>query len=135
MLTVYRRHKRECKAGHPHELRTSEFDERKKGWKRCECPIFASGTLGRDSRRQSTGKWQWESAKALASVWEATGSWITKSSPPPALGEPGISRITLKDAVRVYLAYREGSQLASPTLRKYKTFTKHLTEFADNRGY
>ena len=27
------------------ELHTSEFDERKKGWKRCECPIFASGTL------------------------------------------------------------------------------------------
>jgi hypothetical protein len=33
MLTVYRRHLRTCKSGHKEELRTSEFDERKKGWK------------------------------------------------------------------------------------------------------
>ena len=44
-LNLYRRHRRDCKAGHPEELRSGEFDERKKGWKRCSCPIFASGTL------------------------------------------------------------------------------------------
>ena len=32
-LAPYRRHRRDCKAGHTEELRTSEYDERKKGWK------------------------------------------------------------------------------------------------------
>jgi hypothetical protein len=45
MLALYRRHRRDCKAGHAEEAPTSEYDERKKGWKRCECPLFVSGTL------------------------------------------------------------------------------------------
>src|SRR5580704_6715293 len=123
MLTVYRRHKRDCKSGHPHELRTSEFDERKKGWKRCECPIFASGTLDRISRRQSTGQWEWEPARATAAEWDAAGSWVTKPQPAPAPPPewPKVSRMTLVDAVRVFLNNREGSEIAPPTLRKYRT--------------
>jgi hypothetical protein len=39
-LNLYRRHRRDCKAGHPEEHLSSEFDERKKGWRRCDCPIF-----------------------------------------------------------------------------------------------
>jgi len=33
-LNLYRRHRRECKAGHPEQSFSSEFEERKKGWKR-----------------------------------------------------------------------------------------------------
>jgi hypothetical protein len=40
-LNLYRRHRRDCKAGHPEELHTCEFEER--AWKHCGCPIFASG--------------------------------------------------------------------------------------------
>jgi len=43
-LNLYRRHRRDFKSRHPEEFRSSEFDERKKGWKRCECAMFASGT-------------------------------------------------------------------------------------------
>lgn len=75
MLSVYRRHKRDCKAGHAHELRTSEFDERKKGWKRCECPIVASGTISKVAKRQSTGAWEWDAARAIAAAWEKADSW------------------------------------------------------------
>jgi hypothetical protein len=31
-LTLYRRHRRECKGGHPRQFRSSEFEERKRGW-------------------------------------------------------------------------------------------------------
>ena len=41
-LNLYRRHRQECEAGHPEELRSGEFEERKKGLKR-SCHIFASG--------------------------------------------------------------------------------------------
>jgi hypothetical protein len=52
-LALYRRHRSECKGQHPHNLRTSEYDERKKGWKRCECPIFVSGTTFGLSQQQA----------------------------------------------------------------------------------
>jgi hypothetical protein len=58
--------RRECKAGHSHQHLSSEFDERKRGWKRCECPIVISGTLNLTFRRQSTGKWEWDDARAVA---------------------------------------------------------------------
>jgi integrase len=34
-----------------------------------------------------------------------------------------------------HLPHREGAKIAHATLRKYKTFTKQLTAFADSRGY
>jgi hypothetical protein len=81
-LALYRRHRRDCKAGHPEESRTSEYDERKKGWKRCECPIFLSGTLQGCFKRHNSGQWEWESAKALAGQFEVAGTWNGSSHPP-----------------------------------------------------
>jgi hypothetical protein len=54
-LALYRRHRQNYKGKHPHNCRTSEYDERKKNWRRCECPIFVSGTIGKHFRRQNTG--------------------------------------------------------------------------------
>ena len=65
-LALYRRHRRDCKAGHSEELRSSEYDEKKKGWKRCECPIFISGTLLGTFKRQSTSRWEWDQALSFA---------------------------------------------------------------------
>jgi hypothetical protein len=137
MLTVYRRHLRTCKSGHKEELRTTEFDERKKSFRRCECPIFASGTLDKVSRRQNTGEWEWDRARPIAAQWEAAGTWATKPAPLPApVPEPAQGgRITFQDAVKVFLTSREGAHIASPTLRKYKTFARQLTAFAESKGY
>ena len=38
-------------------------------------------------------------------------------------------------ATKVFLSNREGAKIAHATLRKYKTFTKQLTAFAESRGY
>src|ERR1039457_4777563 len=136
-LNLYRRHRRDCKAGHPEEFRTGEFDERKKGWKRCACPIFASGTLARISRRQSTGKWEWDDAKATAAQWEQAGNWDGTSliaTPPPQDVAPP-ARITIIDATEAFIAKCQNRGIAVPTLRKYKTFTKQLRSYADSRGY
>jgi integrase len=136
-LSLYRRHRRDCKSGHPEEFHSGEFDERKKGWKRCACPIFASGTLAGRSRRQSTGKWEWDDAKVIAGVWEQAGTW--NGAPPPATPAPDKpltpQRITIAEAVKVFLSNREGARIASSTLRKYRTFTKQVTTFAELRGY
>jgi hypothetical protein len=102
MLTVYRRHLEVAKSGHPEELRTSEFDERKKGWKRCECPIFASGTLNRISRRQNTGQWEWEPAKLIAVKLEAFGRWDGPKPEPPLIINHSVATTNRTTAPKVF---------------------------------
>lgn len=138
-LNVYRRHKRECEAGHSEEWRSGEFEERKKGFKRCACVIFASGTLRGKFHRKSTGKTNWEDARAIVRAWEEAGSWDGKADPLPlptvAAEAPLQKRVTVADAVKVFLTNREAAKIAPATLRKYKVFTGQLTTFANSRGY
>jgi len=138
-LALYRRHRRDCKAGHAEELRSSEYDERKKAWRRCECPIFVSGTLQGTFKRQNTGKWEWADARPIVASYEEIGSWSAPQPEPPqpvASAVPvSAQRVLIADAVKVFLSNREGAKIAPATLRKYKTFTNQLTTFADQRGY
>ena len=52
-LKLYRRHRKECEAARPEDTRTGEFEEGRRGWKKCACLIHASGTL---AGRNSTGR-------------------------------------------------------------------------------
>jgi len=36
-LKLYRRHRIECEGGHSEDARTGEFEEGRRGWKRCGC--------------------------------------------------------------------------------------------------
>jgi len=74
-LNLYRRHQGKCEAGHSLDKRTSEFEERKKGWKKCGCYIFASGALAGKYRRKYTGSADWAEAKIVAAEWEKAGQW------------------------------------------------------------
>lgn len=135
-LNLYRRHRRDCKAEHLEDSRSSEFDERKKGWRRCDCPIFMSGTAAGRFRRQSTKTWEWDEAKAVAAVWEdqSAPTPIPPSTPAPETA-PTKPRIAVSEAIEVFLSNREGANIAPPTFRKYRTFTKQLSAFAQSRGY
>jgi len=134
-LALYRRHRRECKSGHSEELRTSEYDERKKAWKRCDCPIFVSGTLSRKFNRQTTGQWEWEAARTIAAKLEVSGRWTTdpvsEPSEPPATPE----RVTIGDAIEAFLVKCKGRDIQPTTFAKYKTFTNQLCAYCDHRGH
>jgi hypothetical protein len=137
-LKLYRRHRIECEGGHPEDSKSGEFEEGRRGWKKCACLIHVSGTLGSKFNRKQTGKSDWDEAKALVAAWEAADAWDGKPAAPPTPEPPEEAqpkRITIADAVRVFLTHREGAKIAPPTLRKYRTFTKQLTAFADSRGY
>jgi hypothetical protein len=135
-LNLYRRHRQDCEAGRPLYSATGEFTERQRGFKKCACTIFVSGTLAGRFRRQRTGKTTWDDARACAAALEATGSWdgesIVAAPPPDATPAP---RITFPDAIKVYLSNREAANLAPASLRKYGVFTRKLQAFADSRGY
>jgi integrase len=136
-LKLYRRHGLACRAGHPVELRSGQFEESRRGWKHCSCPIVASGTARGVFSRRNTGHYDWDQAKAVASAWEASG-WDGATPQPPLelpAAPPAPTRISIADAIKVFLANREGTRIAYPTFRKYRTFTDQLKAFADSRGY
>jgi hypothetical protein len=135
-LNLYRRHRPECESGHPDESRSGEFEERKKGWKKCACAIFASGTLSGKFKRRYTGKSDWDQAKAVVTGWEEAQSWDGPVEAAPApVRPPTPGRITIAAAVKVFLGQHEAANAAPATLEKYQTFTKRLTALADWRGH
>jgi hypothetical protein len=95
---------------------SSEFDERRKGRKRCECPITASGTLHGKYRRQSTGAWEWQAALAVVAAWEQAGSWTSPLQRPVVAKEiPSASRITITEATQGFLDKIKSRELAVAT--------------------
>jgi hypothetical protein len=138
-LSLYRRHRRDCKSGHAEDLFTSEYDERKKGWRRCECPIFVSGTLQGTYKRRNTGQWEWECAKPIAIGYEEVGTWVGQAvslvaAVPVAGPASAARRITIEDAVKAYLQeFAEHAAVA--TQKKYRLLLKRLTAFSEHRGF
>ncbi len=89
---LYRRHSRvpgKCTGGHEPDAQSYESDERRRGWKRCSCPIYASGTIDGQFRRVNTKQVAWSGARAVAASWEAARAW-----PAPAPTRPGGRVIT-----------------------------------------
>jgi integrase len=136
-LSLYRRHRRNCSAGHPHNSFSTEFEERKRGWKRCECAIVVAGTLQKKFNRHSTNLWEWDQVRPMVTAFEQAGSWDGQSSiaaPPPSQSAPP-ARITILDATEAYLAKCKNRSIQPTTYAKYKTFTNQVEAFATDRGY
>jgi hypothetical protein len=119
-LNLYRRHRRDCEAGRPEDSTSGEFEERARGWKRCGCVIFASGTLAGRFHRKRTGTTTWADARAYSAAIEALGSWsgqpaLAASAAPDPPTAP--ARISIADATGAFLTYRESAHIAPATLR------------------
>ena len=103
-LNLYRRHGSHCAGGRDLHDRTYEPDELRRGWRKCACPIYASGTLDERFRRKNTEAVAWPEAKAIAAEWERAGSWgetgfkpVASGLPEPAEGIP--QRTTIAEAL------------------------------------
>ena len=136
-LKLYRRHRTECEGAHPEDARTGEFEESRRGWKKCGCLIHVSGTLGGKFNRRQTGKADWDEAKALVALWEKAASWdgqaeIEQPLPPTAEATPG--RISIDRAIKAFTI--EFQEYAAPaTQKKYRRIVKRFQAFSDARGY
>lgn len=134
-LKLYRRHRKECEGRHAEDSRTGEFEEGRRGWKRCACLIHASGSLAGKFTRKQTGKSNWDEARAVAAQWEAARSWES-SAPEFSIAPPkDETRITIEDATQSFVASCSNRGIAVPTLKKYKTFVKQLKAYCNMRGY
>ena len=143
-LNLYRRHGSHCRAGHALHEMTYESDELRRNWKRCSCPIYASGTLSRHFKRRNTERTTWSEARSVAQGWESATRWDADISPPPSPSPPQAlqvspdvsksERVTIERAVKAFLAeYLESS--ASNTYKKYSIAMSKLKAYSAGQGY
>ncbi len=141
-LTLYRRHTSKCTQHRARHERTYEGVERRRGFKKCSCPIHIEGRLGDVFSRKTTGTNAWEEARRIASVLESAVSWnatvhaeraveFGRQVTVTASESPGI---TVADAGQAFMADCRARGIASSTYSKYRTFVKQLEEFSRARA-
>jgi len=134
-LNLYRRHVKDCSAGHPKGFRSTEGEERRRAWKKCHCPISASGTLKRKFGRRSTGETDWDAARTKAASWQ---DW-DQQSPPPSSPSPSTSprksASQIEQAAEAYRAEHESAGSAFRTKQGFATLNNHFKAFCEERGY
>jgi hypothetical protein len=98
----------ECAGGRPHQATIYKSDEIRRSWKRCLCPVYASGTIEGRFKRRNTERADWAEAKAVVRAWEDAASWDgvaqVPASPAPGPQAPEAGRITIERAIRLLLA-------------------------------
>ncbi len=111
MLTIYRRHRRNCK-------------HRAKGRKHrhCQCPIWVDGFLSGKEIRESLKLRDWQKALERVREWEIEDRRIQKQQ----------TRLTMVTAHQKFMADAEARKLNQATLYKYRLLFRHLDKFAES---
>ncbi|MBS1856109.1 MAG: tyrosine-type recombinase/integrase [Acidobacteria bacterium] len=137
-LHLYRRHFRQkarCAGGHAPDSQSYESDELRPKWRKCGCPIYASGTLnGNPKFRKNTGRVTWEEARFVVAAWERGEDTPSPASPPHAPSD-GKERTTIDRAIELYLNNRRSRGVRPNTVKKYTGFTNQLKAWTDKKGY
>lgn len=112
MLTIYRRHRRDC-----------NHRRKGRGYRRCQCPIWVDGFLGGKEIRESLKLRDWQRAQDLVREWEAKDQRVAHSEPQ-----------TIEAAFKEFLADIEARRLHDSTIRKYRLLQRQLEAFGQDRG-
>ncbi len=112
MLTTYRRHLRNC-------MHRSEG----RRYRRCQCPIWVDGFLGRKELRESLKCRDWQRAQDLIRDWEARDQRVVQSEPQ-----------TIEAAFKEFLVDIEARKLHSSTVGKYKLLQRQMEAFSQQCG-
>jgi integrase len=134
-LKMYRRHRTKCESGHAEDARSGEFEEGRRGWKKCACLIHVSGTLGGKFYRRDTGKVDWDEARAVVAVWEAAKSWEgpAQIAEPVPLDPVPDGRITIERAIAAFTAEFQGNSVS--TQKNYRLLLGKLKKYSDHKGF
>jgi integrase/recombinase XerD len=111
MLTIYRRHRRNCK-------------HRSKGRKHrhCQCPIWVDGFLSGKELRESLKLRDWQKALERVREWEIEDRRTQKQQ----------TRLPIATAHQKFMADAEARKLNQATLYKYRLLFRHLDKFAES---
>jgi integrase/recombinase XerD len=114
MLTIYRRHTKDCQ--HKAEGRA---------YRRCKCPVWADGFLGRTEVRKSLGTSDWNKALEIINHWQTEKAVLPETDNGP---------ITIIWATSEFEADAIARGLQERTVYKYKILFRQLKAFAGARG-
>ena len=143
---LQRRHSQGCTGGHPLDAYSVEQEETRRSWKKCDCRIWACGTLAGRFKRLATKRRDWASARDVLAPFLAAGSWDAATQPPPPSPEregrntqgrersdpaPGTK---IEDAIQTYLAELDEIQAAESTKKKYREVLGQLERYSQDRG-
>src|SRR6516162_3632042 len=130
-LHLYRRHFRSgCPAGHKPDSQSYQSDELRPKWKKCGCPIYASGRLGDNPKfRKNTARVHWTEARAVAEAWERGDM---RPSDPPPVPPPEKPRRTIAEAIQASLTEHEADGSALSTIRRYQCVLHKFQRFASD---
>lgn len=112
MLTIYRRHTKNCE----HRVEGRKY-------RRCRCPIWVDGSLNGVEIRESLEHRDWEKAQGQIREWEAEGMIAATVQP-----------ITIEQACDAFLEDAQARKLREPTLYKYRLLFRQIREFAGEKG-
>jgi integrase/recombinase XerD len=115
MLTLYRRHLKDC----AHRGKGRDY-------RRCKCPVWVDGFLADHEIRESLKTRDWEKASGTVRDWEARGSKKEKPKDEP---------VTIDHACNEFLRDAGARELREPTLYKYRLLFRRLQEFAQAQGF
>ena len=113
MLTIYRRHRKNC-----------EHREAGRTYRRCRCPIWVDGFVGDLEIRKSLGTRDWQKAQETVREWEATANEPNSES----------GLITISEACVKLEADAEARRVNEATVYKYKLLFRQLKDFSSRRG-
>lgn len=142
---LQRRHSQGCIAGHPLDSYSVEQEETRRGWKKCDCRIWACGTLAGRFKRFGTKRRDWASARDALAPYLAAGSWdVVPTPPPPPSPERDKDRkcerpepapgTKIEDAIQTYLSELDEVRAADSTKKKYREVLGQLKRYSDDRG-
>jgi integrase/recombinase XerD len=115
-LTLYRRHSLTC----PHYSKGRR-------WTRCNCPIWAQGSLGGKWIKDTLKTRDWSVAAATVHTWEAAREI-------GATNRPDVPTIT--EALQKYLEDAEARHLAPTTIRKRRELLEgKLLPYCESKGF
>ena len=113
MLTIYRRHRKNCK----HRSKGRKYRD-------CHCPIWVDGFLDGKEMRESLKTRDWQRSQCEIREWEAEDRRATQPDPK-----------TLQMAWQEFLSDIEARKLSAATTRKYDLLSRQIQEFAKQRGF
>jgi hypothetical protein len=135
VLNLYRRHTTACEGKHAEDSHPSEFDERKRSWKSCECTICVSGTLAGSSSAEPRREPPGMSARRGGRL----GAWRDRAVARD--GCPGRFRCCARTHYhrgrcnRLPCRAARHAERGPASMSKYRTLATQLTAFADGKGY
>jgi len=114
MLTLYRRHKKNC---------AHRTDGRK--YRRCRCPLWADGFIGRLEIRKAVGTCEWEKGIDTVRDWETAGVLPVMDEKQPT---------SIEVAKTQFLADAEARKLKDSTIDRHRILFRQLEAFATSQG-